>query len=222
MTETETPNALSKAEGPRWGRFALAVTAGIIGGAIAGAVMAEVTSGSAPDWLAGSEVVAIAVATLYVIMGVAMVVALLSPELGNRFLNFEDAEEIREQRSQLATSAGALLLMGLFLVVLAVTGDARMIDKRVGSIILIALVVPLLALTVRSARLSDELMRQLQNEAGTIASYLISVALVGWATLAHLGTVTPPAMLDLVSIVWLAPLIAAFWAAGRRGMLDPR
>ena len=51
--------------------------------------------------LATSNRIAFMVAVIYLLTAIAVLVGLLSPTLGARFLNVEDADDLREQRALL-------------------------------------------------------------------------------------------------------------------------
>lgn len=209
-------------DGPKWGKMALPTLSGAICGGIASFVIVKLIKAETFGALGASETVAILVGLIYVVIAVGIGVGLVSPAFGSRFLNVEDAEELREQRQTLTASAGGMLALGLSLAVLAMSGPGSMFSAETGLIAVIVLVVAATALTMRSAKFADELMRAVSRETGNAGYYLITLIVGGWAALAHLEITPAPAMLDILSMMWVLGLLAAFIVTGKRGMLNPR
>ena len=172
--------------------------------------------------LATSNGIAVMVAVIYVLTAIAVLVGLLSPMLGAKFLNVEDADELREQRALLLNSGIAMLLWGVSLGLLAFTGPN---GPLVGGPVLagaLAFMAVGLWFGWKSYRLSDELMSAVNTEATALSYYLTFAVLGTWAVLAHTDLVPAPAPLDLLTIFYVVALLASFVAAGRRGMLNTR
>ncbi|MFZ9395170.1 MAG: hypothetical protein ACO25F_03795 [Erythrobacter sp.] len=169
-----------------------------------------------------SAAIALLVALVYAIIALSVALGTGSPEFGARFLNVEDAEELREERRSLLASAGGMLALAAILAVLALGDAAGPIAPPWAAGLVAGLGVVASWLSLRSFRLADELMRSLTRETAELAYYLCFVLIGGWAVLAHLGFAPLPAMLDILSLMWAIGLLAAFWAAGRRGMLHTR
>ena len=77
-------------------------------------------------------------------------------------------------------------------------------------------------LSVWAHRASDELMRAINLEAGSLSYGLVVLVGGGWALLAHLSFADAPVPLDWVSLFYVLVLLASFIVVGRRGMLKPR
>ena len=91
---------------------------GIAGGLASFAALTLIDSG----WLGQlgtSREIAILVAVVYLVMAASVAFGALSPKLGAQFLNVEDAEELREQKSRLMGSAVATAAFGFALVAVA-------------------------------------------------------------------------------------------------------
>lgn len=191
---------------------------GLAGFAGASALMATV-KGGVLGTLSLSQVGALCVALVYLLMGLAVLVGAASPRVGSTFLNVEDADELREQRPSILPSALSCLAMTVGLVVLALSGPAGVLAPTSALIVFGITLVIASWLSVIVMRHSDELMRQVMREGAATSFYLAFAVLGGWAMLAHLGVVTAPAMLDVVSLFYALTLVGCFWVIGRRGML---
>ena len=204
---------------PKWRKhlvgLAVGMTTGIVGAA-AGIRLIE--SGRLGEF-GGSQVAAAAVGLVYLLTGMAVAAGLVRPKLGAQFLNVSDAEELREQRKLLGLSAFSMVLSALALFVLA---SAGVMQPSLALGLAIALLAPTIVLGIAQRRLMDELLRQVSSEAGSAAFYLTMVFGGGWSVLAHLGFVPAAAPLDWITMFFAVALIAAFAAAGSRGLLNPR
>lgn len=169
-----------------------------------------------------SEAAALAVGAVFLIIGVFIAAGLANPTFGARYLNVEDASDLREQRPLLWRSAGGMVSWGLALILLAAAGPSGPISPTTALSGTGALLVIGLAFTIAAWRVMDELMRRLSTEAGNISYYLIALAGGGWATLAHLGFVAAPAPLDWLTMLTGLVLAASFIVTARRGLMAPR
>jgi len=179
-------------------------------------------SGGALGEIGASATVAVLVGLVYVLMAIGVGVGAISPAFGARFLNAEDAEELREQQQSLVSSAIAMLALGLMLAVLAVSGAGGRVSAETGMIAAAILLVVGVFFSHRSMKFADELMKAVNLESASVGYYLTFFVLGGWAALAHLELVPAPEMIDILSLFWALGLFAAFWATGKRGMLSPR
>ncbi len=172
--------------------------------------------------LGKSATIAVLIGTLYALIGLAIVAGAASPKVGARFLNVEDAEELREQKRVLILSGAAMALWGIGLIVLALASP----EGPVPQVAALAVGTAGLAiggwLCVAVHRASDELMRMVNLEAGSLSYGLVMLVGGGWAMLAHLGYVAAPTPLDWLSLFYALVLAASFIVVGRRGMLMPR
>ena len=160
---------------------------------------------------------------LYVILGLFVGFGAAVPGAGSRFLNVEDAEELREQRSMLVYSAISCCLAGVFLLILSV-GPVAAGEGRSSALALAAGLCLVAAIVSGKLCLDrcDELMRQICAEASVLTLNLGLVLLSAWGALAHLGLVAWITPLGLLSGFSLFYLLVSFWVVGRRGMLKPR
>lgn len=217
MTEEEAPDT------PHWVKKLLipALGGGVAGFAVSWGALQFIDS-SAVGGLGTSATIAVLVGMLYVLTGLGVGLGTASPQFGAKFLNVEDADELREQKKVLILSGIVSALWGVSLMALAFAAPEGPLPQR------IALAVGLGGLLIGSVisvavyRACDELMRAVNLEAGAL-SYGALLAIVGlWALLAHLGYAAGPAPLDLLSLFYAVPLIASFVVIGRRGMMTAR
>ncbi|MCM0000796.1 MAG: hypothetical protein NBV68_15565 [Erythrobacter sp.] len=222
MTEEKSP-ATPRPETPKWVRKILfpALAGGVVGYGAAAAALHLI--GLEPvGGLGKSPTIATLVGVLYIVIGLAVGLGTLSPRVGARFLNVEDADELRELKKVLTSSGSAMVLWGVGLIGLALAApdgpvpQAAALALGAGGLVIGTL------LAIPSYRLSDELMRAVNLEAGAISYGLMLLFAGGWAMLAHLRYVAAPAPLDLLTLFYVVVLLASFIATGRRGMLTPR
>lgn len=217
MIEDKSPST------PRWVRKLLipALIGGVAGYAGAAAMMSFIDS-SAVGGLDESATVAALVGLVYALIGLGVAFGALSPAIGARFLNVEDADELREQKKVLTLSGAAMALWGVSLLALALAAP----DGPVPQGLALAVGAGGLAigswLSLPAYRASHELMRAISLEAGALGYGLVLMVVGIWAMLAHLGYTAAPAPLDLLSLFYVLVLVASFIVVGRRGMLAPR
>jgi hypothetical protein len=166
-----------------------------------------------------TNLLAIVAGLTYVVMGLGVAFGIAAPRAGATYLNVEDAEEIREQGGLLTPSAIACVLMGAFLLILALA-------EPIGTTIALSLaVVCLVGITISgwlTAKRQDELTKQIGLEASTMAFQVVLVAMGAWAVLALLRDTPAIDPLGLVSALALIQLFAVFIVITKRGMLMPR
>ncbi len=216
MSQDKTPAT------PVWVRKVLIPAAvGGVAGFMASAAVTHFIDSSGIG-LDDSAVVAALVGVLYALFGIGVGIGAANPTLGARFLNVEDADELREQRKVLVLSGVAMALWGVGLFALALAAP----DGPVPQGAALALGAGGLAigcwLSVSVYRACDELMRAVNLEAGALSFGLMLLVAGTWAMLAHLGYTAAPAPLDLLSLFYLVLLVASVIAVGRRGMLTIR
>jgi len=167
-----------------------------------------------------SVLVAAGCGVVYLLIGLMVAFGVAAPKTGAHFLNVEDAEELREERPKLRTSALATILIGIFLLALAMAGNA--ISNEIALAIAALCLLAVVAVTVAGAKQYDELTWQLTREASAYGFYATLVFFGGWAALAHLGFVAWVSPLAFVALLIALQLVTAFVAVGKRGMLMPR
>ena len=204
---------------PLWRRLILPLGGGALAGFIGASAFFTLVEIDGEGGLGASREIAGLIGVIYVLTGLMVLVGALNPAVGAKFLNVEDADELREQRNMLWLSGVAMALLGAALIVLAIAGAGEFIPARVGAIAAVALIAVASVLSVRSRRYTDELQRALSSDATTTAFYLLFFIGGGWAMFAHLDMVADPAPLDWLSLFAGALLVAAFWQTGKRGLL---
>jgi hypothetical protein len=207
---------------PNWRKF---VTSGLVGALVGGASMIGLIglyeSGALGE-LGASGMIACVAGTVYVLIGVQVGLGVALPALGWRFLNVEDAEEIREQRGMLAYATAVMIAWGGALIAVALAGPGGILAPGMGLAAALGLIAVSVLLTALMWRHMDELMRGMSRECGNISFYLLLLVGGTWATLAHLGFAAAPAPLDWLTMFTALTLLASFVAVGMRGMLRPR
>ncbi|APE27038.1 hypothetical protein [Aurantiacibacter gangjinensis] len=172
--------------------------------------------------LGASEEIALLVAMLYALTGASVLFGLVAPNAGARFLNVEDADELREQKPMLLGSGIGMLALGGLLVMAALGGEGG-VSAPATTLMACAVLLVVAAITsIRSWRLQDELMRAVGSETAGLAFYIVVLAGGTWSLLAHLGYAAGPAPLDWLTMFWAFLLLAAFIVVGRRGMMKMR
>lgn len=161
--------------------------------------------------------IAIVSGLTYVLIGLIVAVGLASPKAGARFLNVEDAEEIREEGPKLWLSVLCCLLIGALLLSLAMAGG--IIDTQLALIVAGACLAGVLIVGVMSAKKYDELTRQISLEASAWSFYVILLGGGSWAALAHLGYGAWISPIAFVASLPLLLLVVCFVVIARRGML---
>ena len=92
---------------PRWVRkFLIPALIGGVAGFAASAGMMRFIDSSAVGGLSGSASIAALVGVAYAVIGLALTIGTASPQVGAKFLNVEDADELREQKKVLGLSGG--------------------------------------------------------------------------------------------------------------------
>ena len=214
--------AMRNKTAPNWRKF---VTSGLVGAVVGGAGMFGLIglyeSGALGD-LGASDMIACVAGAVYVLIGLQVGLGIALPALGWRFLNVEDAEEIREQRAMFAYAAAVMVAWGGALMVVALAGPGGIVAPGMGLAAALGLIAVSVLLTVLMWRLMDELMRGMSRECGNLSFYLLLLVGGTWAMLAHLGFAAGPAPLDWLTMFTALTLLASFAAVGARGMLLPR
>lgn len=194
---------------------------GVVGFAIAFGI-GRFGDGLGKTGLSTSAEIAMVVGACYVIMGMFVGGGTMLPGAGAKFLNVEDADELREQRSMLLMSSYAMSLWGAALIIFALSGIISAFTPGMSLAIAGVLYVVGVYFVIRSYAVCDELMMAVNREAGNWAYGLSFAFLGGWSALAHVGYLAPPEPLDVLSAFYALVLLATFIAAGRRGMLKTR
>ena len=204
---------------PKWGKFALPVLAGAVCGFLGTGVMLGADEAGLFGKIGDSGTVAMLVGMIYILMATAVAVGVASPSFGARFLNIEDADELRETRKSLISGAIGMLALGALLIIIVLGGEGSLLNPVPALVLAVVLLGVGVLASFISMRLADELMSAVSREAAAIAYYSCFACIGGWAMLAQLGFAAAPEMLDVLTLFLALVLLATFWAAGRRGLL---
>ncbi len=208
---------------PRWVRkLLIPALIGAVAGYAAAAAMMHVIDSSAVGGLGESATIAALVGVIYTLIGLGVGFGAASPGIGARFLNVEDADELREQKKVLILSGASMALWGASILALALAAPDGPVPQGLALAVAIGGLVIGTWLSVPAYRASDELMRAISLEAGALSYGLVLLFAGLWAILAHLGYFAAPAPLDLLSLFYVVVLVASFIVVGWRGMLAPR
>ena len=162
------------------------------------------------------------VGALYLVCSGGVGLGLVSPKMGAKYLNVEDAEELEEQRTMLRNSILGIAAFGAALIVLAFAAPVGPIPAQLAVGVIALLMVASTVVSRRMLKSMDELNASLSRETAEAAFYAMLIIGGGWAALAHLEFLTAPAAIDWLSMFAMSMFAGAFWAAGRRGLLVPR
>lgn len=211
---------------PKWRKALLQLAGGVVFGGIVGFGVGNLSGdyikANGLNDLPLSVEIAGMVAITYIIVALILLAGSMNPKLGAKLLNVEDEDEVHELRSKLSDSGFAMVLWGAALLALALAAPIGPLASRVALVIAVAGLVTGTLFAWRTYRAADELMSALNLEAGALTYGLVLVVLGGWGMLAHLGFVTGPDPLDLLTACYVLVMVATFIAMGRRGMLMPR
>jgi hypothetical protein len=195
----------------------------MLAGAVVGAAAMGLFLAFVGDPLLEMDDPAVALASItgviYLTTALMVWFGLAVPRVGARFLNVEDAEELREERGKLGTAVFVMLLTGAFLLILAL---ADRIGREASLIASLACLAGIAVGAWLSARRYDELMRRLGLEAASLTLQLAMLLFGAWAALAQLGYIEWLTPLATVSALAVLQLASSFIVVGRHGMLMPR
>ena len=207
-----------------WRKLVIPMIAGAVcGGIVAAGTITLLDSG----WMGEgdtdpSRMIAAITGALYVLIAVGSMIGTASPAFGAKYLNAEDADELREQRAMLMNSGIAMLTWGIGLFLLTLAAPFGPLEAPVAGVTVGLLLIVGIVFAWRSHARSDELFASINRDATVIGYYLIFALAGGWAILSQLELVPMFEPLDLMTMFYLTSLLAAFIAAGKRGMLNPR
>lgn len=171
-----------------------------------------------------ANMLAIVAGVSYILIGLMVAVGLASPKTGARYLNVEDAEELKEESPKLVPAAVVFILTGIFLLILAMSGtDAAAVVNRETTLITAgACLGGIVIAGWISAKRIDELTRRMGQETAAATFQVTMLLLCVWGALAQLGYVAWLGPLGLLSLVALLQLLASFVIIAQKGMLMPR
>jgi hypothetical protein len=195
---------------------------GGVAGFAASTTMMRFIDSDAVGGLGISATIAALVGVLYCVIAVGILIGTARPGVGARFLNVEDADELREQQRILLYSGAAMLAWGIALIALALAAPDGPVPQTAALVLGLGGLLVGTGLSIFVYRASDELMLAVNLEAGALTYGLVLLVVGTWAMLAHLGYVTGPAPIDLLTVFYVLVLLASFIAVGRRGMITIR
>lgn len=208
---------------PLWLRkMVIPALIGAVAGFAGSYLLLQVIDSDAVGGLSTSRTLAALVGMLYLVIAFGIMAGTLNPKVGARFLNVEDADELREQKRMLISSGGSMALWGAALLALAMAAPEGPIPQGAALVIGASGLLLGTALSYVTYRSCDELMLAVNLEAGAISYSLVLLVVGMWAMLAHLGYAAGPAPLDLLTLFYVLVLVASFIAVGRRGLLKIR
>jgi hypothetical protein len=196
---------------------------------IAGAIVGAGTMGLAlwgvdqirVDELKGDEVLALGTGAIYCIMGVFVGLGVIFPRQGSKLLNVEDEAELVEQRRLLGWGALQAVLVGVaVLALVAASPSLALISGVAAAAAFGAMLVLATGIGLWTANQQDEFQRRIGSDSAVLALNLIGTLFGIWAALAHLGFAAMFSPLAFVCGVLAIYLLAIFWVAGKRGLMN--
>ncbi|RXZ64059.1 hypothetical protein [Pelagerythrobacter rhizovicinus] len=200
-------------------RLAVPVIVGAVSGFAATLLFLNLVDGEGARSLGRSREIAGVVGVLYLLIAIGVGVGIASPRVGARFLNVEDADELREQRLMLGYSCVAMAALSGALFVLVLAEPLGPIGGGIAAAGAIGFLLLANVLGLIQARHTDELQRAMSRDSVASAFYLLFIVGGGWALLAHCGLVGAPAPLDWLTMFAVFLLVGCFWQVARRGLL---
>lgn len=215
--------AMTGDERRKWRKTALSAAFGALVGAGAMSGMLALAGTDLLHAMGPSRIALAGVGLVYLLIAAIVGFGVAAPRAGAVVLNVADAEELRDDRTNMIFSTVVMALLGAVLVVLAV---ARGPDFAVGPVPAGVAFAGLALLLAGGALASwlwrdrfDELSRQLGLEGASWAFYLSWIILSLWGAADFLGLGARLTSIDAVTIPAAALLLGSFVAIGQRGMM---
>lgn len=112
-------------------KFLFQMLVGAVFGAGVTAVFLAALGGTWIETSDGATMIAVVAGISYALMGLLVGFGAIAPNAGARILNVEDPDELREERGNIAAGAIGSVLIGLFLLALALSGpETRGANRR--------------------------------------------------------------------------------------------
>lgn len=156
---------------------------------------------------------------MFGLMGLFVGLGAVFPGIGARTLNVAGREDVEDQRAMLAGSAVSCVVLGIGMVLLALSAPIGPVPAGLALASFAFAVVLTGAITMLQWPLYDELWRSLSIEGAAIGGSLIAIVLLGWGALAVTGFAVLPDAAGLIALIMALTLAGSFIAIGRRGML---
>ena len=195
---------------------------GAVLGAVAGggamAILIPLLEGNDFEKLPGDVVLAVGVAAVCMLMAVFVGIGAAVPSVGEKWLNVDDADELREERQQLlgATIMMAAISSALFALILHALGRVGAMPAAVVVVLSVAIVT---AAHFATRNAVDEMARSLSREGTALGGSLIFCLFGGWAILAQFGWAAMFTPLGFVAGSLALYLAGVFWLVARRGLM---
>lgn len=167
------------------------------------------------------DIALVSVSLLYMSFGVVCLVGTAFPTLGQHYLNFADAEELREERKALMSASACTSILGAALAGLPIARAGIIPPPVAIATIVLSVVVGYATYSLQRQR-NDELMRAIAVETAAIAFQSSSTIIVFWSAAASLDLASPISPMSLLAILASSLLIGAFAATSQKGLLTPR
>lgn len=198
------------------------MAAGAVAGGLGAIGILTLADSDLVGGLGRSREIAALVALVYLVTALAVGIGVSRPSFGAHYLNAEDPDELREQKTSLILSSLAMAATGAALFILAFAAPVGPIDS--GAALGLALV--LLGLCVwlshRMTAHVDELILEVSRITGALTFYLLALIGGGWSIIAHLGFASAPSPLDWLTMMAALLLLASFIACAKKGLLTAR
>ncbi|APE27039.1 hypothetical protein BMF35_a0210 [Aurantiacibacter gangjinensis] len=165
-------------------------------------------------------VIALGVALIYLLLGLFLLGARLSPAFRRSTMSELDAADVEDQKPLFSLQSVAVILWAIALAALALAGHGAPLSSTAGAAMFLGAMVLGGVLYWRSLPMLDELMRATTLESAAITYGLVLAIGGGWMALGHLDLVADPTMLVLVTMFWVLALVGTVVAVARRGMLE--
>jgi hypothetical protein len=197
----------------------------LVGGLFGAGAMSALFTLTGPallDDMGPSRIALAGVGIIYVLIAAFLGFGLAAPRAGAKLLNVADADELREERSNLSLSALFMGGLGIALVLLALARAPGFAAGPVGPGAAMAVLVAVLTVgivaTWRMRGRMDELNHQLGLEGGAWAFGLSALMLILWGAAAAVGWAVLTAI-DVIAVLAAMMLLGSFVAIGLRGMM---
>jgi hypothetical protein len=198
------------------------MAAGAVAGGLGAVGILALADSDIVGGLGTSREIAALVALVYLVTALAVGIGASRPSFGALYLNAEDPDELREQKSALILSSLAMAAIGAALFILAFAAPVGPIDAGAALGLAFVLLASCIWLSRRMTALVDELVLEVSRNAAALTFYLLALFGGSWSIIAHLGFAPAPAPLDWLSMFAALLLIASFAACATKGLLTPR